>query len=118
MLSHRGRSYKSELTWPEGKSLLNREILLQDLQDDLLDQFYTLHQGNLCVIDNAKKEKRKKEEEPSCFLIERFFYKIFKMIFLINFYTLQQGNLCVIDYAKKEIFFKCGILRSECMSVI
>ena len=59
--------------------------------------------GTLSSLTVVQEEE---EEEPSCFLTERFFYEIFKMIFLINFYTLQQGNLCVIDYAKKEIFFK------------
>jgi hypothetical protein len=57
MFSHRGRSYKSELTWPEGKSLLKIEILLRDLQDDHLDQFYTLQQGNLCVTEYEKRKK-------------------------------------------------------------
>ena len=57
MFSHCGRSYTSGLTWEEGKALLREKIHLTDLQDDFLDQFYTLEQGNMHVIDYTRKYK-------------------------------------------------------------
>jgi hypothetical protein len=57
MFSHRRRSNKSGLIWQEGKPLLKGEILLQDLQDDFLDQFYSLQQGNLWRIEYTRKHK-------------------------------------------------------------
>lgn len=51
MFSHHERSYNSRLTWERGKLLLKGGIFLQDLQDDLIDQFYTFQQDNLRVID-------------------------------------------------------------------
>lgn len=67
MFSHCGRSYKSGSTWEKGTSLLKGEIFLWDFQDDLLDQFYALQQGNLRVIDYARKFK---ELFPDCRIVE------------------------------------------------
>jgi hypothetical protein len=57
IFSHDGDFYISGFAWEEGKGLLKEEILLRDLQDDFHDRLNTLEQGDLFLIDYARKCK-------------------------------------------------------------
>jgi hypothetical protein len=57
MFPHHERFYTSGLTGQHRKALLEEEILLQHLQHSLLDQLYTLEQGDMRVIDYGRKYK-------------------------------------------------------------
>jgi hypothetical protein len=50
-------SYTSGLTWQNGKMLLGEDTLQPRFQDSVLDRFYTLEQGDMCVVDYAREYK-------------------------------------------------------------
>jgi hypothetical protein len=58
MFPHHGRSYTSGLTRQNGKMLLGEDTLQQRFQNSVLDRFYyTLEQGDMCVVDYAREYK-------------------------------------------------------------